>query len=149
MAVNMNNQIQDGFYRYKIPIIETRLMGKGPGRRTALLNVEKIAKALDRPVSYLLKFVCYEIGTHFRIDKHDNNYIINGAHEPRIIQNLIFDFIEKYILCRHCGNPETTYKIKVNKKLIKCNCSACGGIFEICSTDKLGNFIIKNHIKLR
>ena len=60
---------------------------------------------------------------------------------------MIFNFIEKYILCSECRNPETIYKIKVNKRIIKCLCLACGHMFEINDNDKLSNFIINNHIK--
>jgi|ETNmetMinimDraft_26_1059896.scaffolds.fasta_scaffold51424_3 translation initiation factor 5 len=147
MSLNVNKEVEDDFYRYKIPRIETRLVGKGNGRRTVLLNIEKIAKGLNRPVTYLLKFFSYELGTQYRLDKHNHNYVINGVHAPEIIHKMIFNFIEKYILCSECRNPETIYKIKVNKRIIKCLCLACGHMFEINDNDKLSNFIINNHIK--
>ena len=148
MSLNIHQQANDEFYRYKIPKIETRLLGKGNGKRTILINIVSIAKALDRPVLYLIKFFCYDLGTQFKLDKNNKLYMLNGVQDSEKLEKLIFDFIRDYILCRHCNNPETIFKIKINKRIIKCLCIACGNFFEINESNKLGNFIIKDYMNM-
>jgi len=147
MSLNINKRLSDEFYRYKVPMVEIKLIGKGNGKRTILTNIESIAKALNRPILYLMKFLSYYLGTQFRLDKHTKLYILNGSQDQVKLRELIFDFIEKYILCRLCHNPETSLKVNVKRRIIRCFCSACGNYFEISGTDKLGNFILKNHVE--
>ena len=55
--VNINREVTDAFYRYKMPAkIVAKVEGKGNGVRTVLPNLHDIAKALERPSVYLLKF---------------------------------------------------------------------------------------------
>lgn len=53
------------------------------------------------------KFFGFELGAQTKVDDKANRYIVNGKHEAAKLQDLVFDFIEKFLLCNNCKNPET------------------------------------------
>ena len=67
--INVNREVTDVFYRYKMPAIVAKVEGKGNGVRTVLPNLYDIAKALERPSVYLLKFFGHEVGTQTQMEK--------------------------------------------------------------------------------
>lgn len=40
-------------------------------------------------------------------DERLNLYVINGNYHQNKLQDLLDDFIQQFVLCRSCGNPET------------------------------------------
>lgn len=58
--------------------------------------------ALD-PTKY---FGC-ELGAQTQIDLKNERYIVNGSHDADKLQEILDGFIEKFVLCPDCDNPET------------------------------------------
>lgn len=48
-SVNVNRNLTDQFYRYKMPKLMAKVEGKGNGIKTVIVNMVEIAKALNRP----------------------------------------------------------------------------------------------------
>ncbi len=48
-ALNVNRNVSDAFYRYKMPRLLAKVEGKGNGIKTVIVNMTEIAKALGRP----------------------------------------------------------------------------------------------------
>ena len=67
--------IEDPSYRYKMSILETKVEGKGNGRRTNLMNLAKIAKDLQVPSAYLFKFFEIDLGTKAITQKQSNKEV--------------------------------------------------------------------------
>ena len=49
MALNVNRNVQDSFYRYKMPRLVAKVEGKGNGVKTVIPNMVDIARSLERP----------------------------------------------------------------------------------------------------
>jgi len=49
MSLNVNRNVSDAFYRYKMPKLLAKVEGKGNGIKTVIVNMVEIAKALGRP----------------------------------------------------------------------------------------------------
>lgn len=49
MALNINRNVDDMFYRYKMPRLLAKVEGKGNGIKTVVVNMPEVAKALNRP----------------------------------------------------------------------------------------------------
>jgi translation initiation factor 2 beta subunit (eIF-2beta)/eIF-5 len=142
--VNIPRSNTDTFYRYKMPIIEVKIEGKGNGIRTVVPNMEKIMKALDRPMDYGAKFIGFELGTKTKCDSTHHNCVFAGKHSEETLSLCLDKFIDMYVLCIKCKNPETIFNIKKNS--IESKCKACGKTFKIDPTHKLSNFIMKNEV---
>ena len=67
--ISINRNDPDVFCRYKMPKIQTKIEGKGNGIKTVLVNVSDVARALDRPIIYLMKYFSFELGAQIKIDK--------------------------------------------------------------------------------
>jgi len=142
MALNVNRNVQDAFYRYKMPRLVAKVEGKGNGIKTVIVNMVDIARALARPPTYVTKYFGCELGAQTQFDIKAERYIVNGCHDSGKLQDMLDGFIKKFVLCEKCENPETVLKVK--KNMIGASCKACGHIFTLDMRHKLTTFIVKN-----
>ncbi|KAF7327639.1 Splicing factor 3B subunit 1 [Mycena kentingensis (nom. inval.)] len=144
--VNIRRDVDDKFYRYRMPILLTKIEGKGNGIKTVLPNMADVARALSRPPSYTTKFFGCELGAQTTCDEKNERYIVNGAHDATRLRELLDGFIEKFVLCKSCKNPETELiilKVGRNEDIIR-DCKACGERTDVEMKHKLVTFILKN-----
>ena len=60
MALNVNRNITDPFYRYKMPKLQAKVEGKGNGIKTVIVNMTEIAKSLERPAMCEFNFCLHK-----------------------------------------------------------------------------------------
>lgn len=144
MSLNVNRNVSDTFYRYKMPKILAKVEGKGNGIKTVIVNMHDVAKALSRPPTYPTKFFGCELGAQTQFDFKNDRYIVNGSHESSKLQSMLDGFIKKYVLCPECENPETVLFPNEKKGTIKQTCKACGHQCFVDTRHKLTTFILKN-----
>lgn len=143
-SVNVNRNVSDAFYRYKMPRIQAKVEGKGNGIKTVIVNMVDVAKAIGRPATYPTKYFGCELGAQTQFDFKNERFIVNGSHDATKLQDLLDGFIRKYVLCPACDNPETELMVNAKKGTISQGCKACGyhGLLE--SNHKLNTYILKN-----
>ncbi|CAD0091686.1 unnamed protein product [Aureobasidium vineae] len=122
-SVNIRRDISDPFYRYKMERLQSKIEGKGNGIKTVVVNLSNVAQQLARPPTYVIKYFGFELGAQTTNDPKDDRWIINGAHEASKLQDYLDGFINKFVLCRSCKNPETVISIKDQRILM--DCKAC------------------------
>lgn len=145
-VVNIRRDVDDKFYRYRMPILNTKIEGKGNGIKTVVPNMSDVARALSRPPTYTTKFFGCELGAQTSFDEKNDRYIVNGAHNAERLRELLDVFIDKFVLCRSCKNPETELVILKsgrNEDIIR-DCKACGERTGVDMRHKLTTFILKN-----
>lgn len=142
-TINVRRDVQDSFYRYKMPKLVARVEGKGNGIKTLVVNVSDVARSLARPPSYPTKYFGCELGAQVKCEDSTDRYIVNGAHEPGKLQDLLDGFITKFVLCNECQNPETIIKITSDQVVLK-DCKACGKKTDVDMRHKLVAYILKN-----
>ncbi|KPM46229.1 putative eukaryotic translation initiation factor 5 [Neonectria ditissima] len=143
--VNVRRDVSDAFYRYKMERIQTKIEGKGNGIKTVVVNLSSVANSLARPGAYVIKYFGFELGAQTNIDPKDDRWIINGAHDSAKLQDHLDGFINKFVLCKKCKNPETDVHIKDDRILL--DCKACGQRSDVDIRLKLSGFILKNQPK--
>ena len=139
--ISGRSAIEDPEYRYKMPQPICKIEGRGNGIKTAILNCATIARALQRSVDEIRKFIGYGLCTQTHNESANNRITINGEFTQREIQSQIFEFIERFVLCGDCGLPETVYRF--SKHHLKYKCRSCGHRSPI--DHKLTKFIIRMH----
>lgn len=129
-----------------MPVLLTKIEGKGNGIKTVIPNMTDIAKALARPPTYPTKYFGCELGAQTTFDEKNERYIVNGAHDASRLRELLTTFIDKFVLCPNCKNPETDLYISGSGKREKIyrDCKACGHHQDVDMTHKLTTFILKN-----
>eukprot|EP00897_Mesotaenium_endlicherianum_P006137 jgi/Mesen1/5551/ME000280S04668 len=133
----------DGFYRYKMPRLMTKIEGRGNGIKTNLVNMVDVAKALARPPAYTTKFFGCVLGAQSKFDDKTGVSTVNGAHDTSTLVKHLEVFIKKYVQCYGCGNPETEIII-TKTQMIQMKCAACGYVSDVDMRDKLTTFILNN-----
>ncbi|XP_053608616.1 eukaryotic translation initiation factor 5 [Plodia interpunctella] len=143
-SVNVNRNVADAFYRYKMPRICAKVEGKGNGIKTVIVNMPEVAKALGRPATYPTKYFGCELGAQTQFDFKNERFIVNGSHDSAKLQDLLDGFIRKFVLCPECDNPETELIVSTKRNTISQGCKACGYHGQLDFNHKLNTFILKN-----
>lgn len=135
MSVNIGN-VKDPFYRYTRPVsVVTHKSGK-----TTITNLLEIAKALQTNSLYILHYI--KLKKSVAVTSSGD---IKSVIHQKDIEELINEFIDKYILCSKCNLPETIIKSTDKKKLYFC-CNACGNVINI-PENKFTKIIYKDKLK--
>jgi len=143
--VNVPRDVDDEFYRYKMPVLRAKVEGRGNGIKTVVENCQEIAKALDRNPEYVNKFFGWELGAQTIIGS--DKYIVNGRHEATDLAKVLDNFIDKFVLCGGCRNPETNINVKGDKIFLVCR--ACGKTTQCDPTHRLVGYITKRDDKTK
>lgn len=143
-SVNVNRNVTDIFYRYKMPRLQAKVEGKGNGIKTVIVNMAEVARAIGRPATYPTKYFGCELGAQTQFDYKNERFIVNGSHDATKLQDLLDGFIRKYVLCPECDNPETDLSVSNKHQTISQSCKACGfhGLLKV--NHKVNTFILKN-----
>lgn len=143
-SVNVNRNVTDIFYRYKMPRLQAKVEGKGNGIKTVIVNMAEVARAIGRPATYPTKYFGCELGAQTQFDYKNERFIVNGSHDAAKLQDLLDGFIRKFVLCPECDNPETDLTVSAKNQTISQSCKACGfhGLLKV--NHKVNTFILKN-----
>lgn len=121
VKVNIPKSNSDIFYRYKRDEIEIRIININGGN-TELSNLKTIADNIGDNIDLIIKYIKKKINTN--IVTKNNKYIINKIQTKNSLEEIIEDYINDFVLCKICGNPE--FNIIINKKEEIRTCKACG-----------------------
>lgn len=125
-------QNDDPFYRYKMP----KMILTVQGNFTVITNITDVAAALNRDPVEILKMFGYKRSTSV----NEKKWMINGTKYP-MLQDDLTEYINTYIRCQTCDNPETTYLKEKNKLYMKC--AACSAKNKIDGgIEKLSKYIL-------
>jgi len=93
----------------------------------------------------VIKYFGFELGAQTNTNPADDRWIINGAHEASKLQDYLDGFINRFVLCKNCKNPETDVNVKDGGIVL--DCKACGRRSDVDLRLKLSSFILKNQPK--
>jgi translation initiation factor 5 len=126
-----------------MPVLQTKSEGKGYGIKTVVPNTSDVARALSRPPTYPIKFFGSELGAQIILDGKNDRYIVKGKHDATRLRDLLYGFIEKFVLCGSCKNPKTDLIITTNEMIVR-HCKACGERTGVDMRHRLSTYILKN-----
>jgi translation initiation factor 2 beta subunit (eIF-2beta)/eIF-5 len=103
-------------YRYLMPkVVVTSSL-----RSTSVLNVAEICHDIGRTPQCLQQWFAITFG----LTRCPSEIQIRGSRNAASVQNSIYDFIEAFVICPTCGNPETLMAVKGRD--LELYCRACG-----------------------
>ena len=149
MSININENVIDIFYRYKMEPIKITKTGRSGNIHTNLDNLEKISSKINTSTNILLGYIGNNIGCNVNKDTKSSKvitYYLKGDYEASKIQEIIYDFINFASLCQECSIPELTPTV-VKKSLLVMSCSACGKTYELVGNNKYNDKLVDNMIK--
>jgi translation initiation factor 5 len=107
--------------------VNLKFEGNGNGLKTIILNLEDIASSLNKDPIMLITYLSVRNGCKYIAGNNTGNikWTLNGRYTQDTIQNYIYEFIEYFVLCKHCRIPETVFHLESKKDNAKIKCSAC------------------------
>lgn len=171
-TINIRRDVTDPFYRYKMERLQSKIEGKGNGIKSVIVNLSSVAHSLSRDPACkfsiattsqsekekngkkredihsnsptdVVKFFGFELGAQVTANPTDDRYIINGAHDAAKLQEYLDTFINKFVLCKQCKNPETDLIVQKDGSILR-DCKACGQRTDVENRHKLSSYIVKN-----
>lgn len=107
-----------GSERFEVPKIESII----EGNKTIISNFLQIISYLRRKPEHLEKFLEKELATKGKIE--NERLILIKKISARKLDEKIKIYVEKYVLCKECGKPDTEIIKQDNFYFI--HCLACG-----------------------
>jgi translation initiation factor 2 beta subunit (eIF-2beta)/eIF-5 len=115
--VRGEKDVSDPHYRYRMEAVVIT----SQGQKIFFSNIDSVCKSLERTPQQIIQFLKKHFGSSF--DYKNNVASTTKDITKEELQNAVFKFIENYVLCKKCGNPETLHnKSKDGNYLI---CKAC------------------------
>lgn len=143
-AVNMNGS-DDPSYRYKMPALAVKHEGSSKMKKTVISNLNEVSRAVGRPAEYLLTYLGQSLSAASKIEKEGAKMYIAGHHDPNIMQKHAITFIQEFVMCKKCSNPETSCMVKGSKKNkeLLLDCKSCGARSHF-ESDKFVKYMVQH-----
>lgn len=130
--------MDDPFYRYKM----NPLSIKYETNFTFVQNINQVSDDLKRNKKSIIKYFGLILGTQSKYDKKRECCSLQGNFNKEKLQNILQDYIDIFVLCSKCNQPDT--KIEVNKKKeLYLSCDGCGNHYIIKTKKSIINTFIK------
>jgi translation initiation factor 5 len=126
MKINIRGlkENDDPFYRYKMDSVIVKIQ-KG---LTHVPNIDVICKDLDRDPKTIADFLKKKFGTS--VTYKNSELIIPKILSQTDLQEAIYEFIDKFVMCVKCNNPETVLSPE-KKNSVNLSCKSCGNNFNV------------------
>jgi len=144
-TINVPRSVSDLHYRYKMPPLRVKVEGRGKMIKTIIMNLREVAQDVFRSPEYLLRFfwlgVCCFYSNYSK-ERNNVKHIIIGHRTVAELNTSLDKFIDQFVLCGTCHNPETV--LSIAKNVLTYRCAACGNVTTPNPVHKLTNFILKH-----
>ena len=110
----------DSSYRYKMERMNLKIEGK----KTVIANLSKVAGDIGRNEKTLLNYFGKSFGCTTTYEVKTGKAIVSKVVSLSDLEPKLFSYIETYVLCDTCKNPETS--LEESKKGLSKLCKACG-----------------------
>jgi translation initiation factor 2 subunit 2 len=104
--------------RFVVP----KVSGHLEGNKTVISNFPQIASQLRRTPEHLLKYISRETAAKGEIKKQ--LLVFNTKIPSSKINEKIEQYVERYVICKECGKPDT--KLTKEGIVTFMRCQACG-----------------------
>jgi translation initiation factor 5 len=122
----------DDNYRYKISQIQISHITKKGTKITILTNIDEFSRELMFDKNIIIRILGKKLSCKSGRNKN-NDYYLQGEYATNDVKNILYEFIQHYLLCSSCDKPEID--IKVKKNMVKQKCRACGNNSYLDSND--------------
>ena len=130
-TIPKSKSAEDPFYRYRRALAQVSFINKHGGS-TCWTNAAQVAKDLNRSLERIIHFLQMKNGCRLRLVNIEQVLFQGQSVSSPDLESWMEEYIAKYVLCAHCGNPETKHR-KTSKKTARENlasverlCRACG-----------------------
>lgn len=109
---------KDSGERFELP----KAVVEKAGRKTIIVNVFDVARALRRDPNHMIKFLLKELATKGEI--LGQRLFVLGVFTPEMINKKVELYVKSFVLCQECGKPDT--KMLKEGRFQTLRCEACG-----------------------
>jgi translation initiation factor 5 len=157
--VNMDGS-DDPFYRYTMPavaikvpcaaaVLTREVEGTTKMIKTLITNIDDLCAAVGRPVDCfvrtsvshdadLITYFGQELSANSKIDPKTAKCYVTGNCKQEDLQRCCYKFIQDFVMCKACKNPETYVVVEGKKKnkTVFLMCRGCGNRTNLDDTDR-------------
>jgi translation initiation factor 5 len=146
-------EIIDPSYRYKMEAINTtQQSGKlvitnlnEVGKSITFNNLDGKNQGKENKPKMIVEYLKKRFGIAIKCDKELTKVFIKGVTQGEL-QNAVYEFIEYFVICPTCKNPETILSKKKYSVYIKCQ--ACSHHDKVQSPNKIVDKLLDSYLKM-
>ena len=97
------------------------------GQKT-VVNAEKFAKYVNRPLNHLSKYLMHELTAPGQIDE-SGKIVLGGRFSRKMVMDKLNLYIKENVTCKQCGSPDTQMNKVESNFIIKC--LGCGAEYPV------------------
>ncbi|TXT54035.1 MAG: Translation initiation factor 2 subunit beta [Promethearchaeota archaeon] len=109
--------------RFEVPKVQLRFESKN----TYITNFNKILNILNRDRKHFIGYLLKNAGTMGEM--RGPQLFLKGEYKAKVLNRIIEDYTDTYVLCDICNKPDTKLKKEGKKTFLKC--AACGARLEV------------------
>ncbi len=111
-------KVSESSDRFDVPKVDVRVSGN----RTTICNFGQIASYLRRDRDHVCKFLSKELAAYSKYE--GDKLVFNRKISPKIIEEKIRLYADKFVVCQECKKPDT--ELIKKEGLMFIHCLACG-----------------------
>ena len=111
-------EVDDPSYRYRMTPIQVTVQKT----KSVLTNLKEVAKDLERDPRMLIEYFKKRFGISLKYEESKDRAEVKGVDQDQF-QTAVYEFIQFFVLCPTCRNPETV--LSKRGEVLSIACKAC------------------------
>ncbi|PWA46692.1 hypothetical protein CTI12_AA506040 [Artemisia annua] len=88
-------------------------------KKSVVVNFKDLCERMHRQPEHVMSYLLAELNSTGSLDGHQR-FVVNGKLAPKTIEGILKQYVDNYVICEYCKNPNTVLSKQDNKLVVNC-----------------------------